>query len=71
MICWFPMEARITVTSPVSPNSCSTPPAQYAGGILERRKQNDLWMRRTSSNKRQRRIRVIGIFTRAAEVIHP
>src|SRR5215469_11562232 len=48
MICWFLVEGRITVTSPESPNSCLTPLAQYAGGILERRKQNDLWTRRRS-----------------------
>ena len=52
MICWFLMEARITATSQESPNSCLTPPAQYDGGILERRKQNDLWTRRRSSSKR-------------------
>ena len=42
MICWFLKEARITVTSPESPNSCLTPPAPYDGGILEKREQNDL-----------------------------
>jgi len=41
MICWFPMVARITAISQESPNSCLTPPAQYDGGILERRRQND------------------------------
>jgi hypothetical protein len=52
MICWFLMEARITATSRESPNSWSTPPAQYDGGILERRKQNGLWTRRRSCSKR-------------------
>ena len=52
MICWFLMEARTTVTSPESLNSCLTPLAQYDGGILERRKQDDLWTRRRSCSKR-------------------
>jgi len=51
MICWFLMEARITATSQESLNSCLTPLAPYDGGILERRKQNDLWTRRRSCSK--------------------
>ena len=52
MICWFLMEVRITATSQESLNSCLTPPARYDGGILERRKQNDLWTRRRSCSER-------------------
>ena len=52
MICWFLTEAWMTATSQELPNSCLTLPAQYDGGILEKRKQNDLWQRRRSCSQR-------------------